>query len=106
MSRYKKGVAFERRIKYWLEEKGYYVIRSAGSHGIFDLIAIPKNRMEIYGIQLKSASEDKWGKSLESFRNFNADVVTKVLIVNGKDKDEIYIFSNNGNRYYETDNLS
>jgi len=34
---YIKGRRFEYRVKKYFEEKGYYVIRSAGSHGIFGL---------------------------------------------------------------------
>jgi len=41
-SKYKKGVNFEYRVKQKLEEHGYFVVRSAGSHGVFDLIAFPQ----------------------------------------------------------------
>lgn len=39
MSRYLKGARFERRVKKYLEEKGYLVIRAAGSKP-FDLVGI------------------------------------------------------------------
>ena len=39
MTQYQRGASFERRVKKYLEEKGYYVIRSAGSHGFGDLVA-------------------------------------------------------------------
>lgn len=93
MSRYKRGAAFERRIQHWLEGKGYLVIRSAGSHGIFDLIAI--SDYEVFGIQLKSANENKYGNGLKKFREYKNDFVIKILIVNGKERDEIYRFINN-----------
>ncbi len=35
-----KGTRLERAVKRRLEEKGYVVIRSAGSHGPFDLVAL------------------------------------------------------------------
>lgn len=38
---YLKGANFERKIKDEYEKQGYLVIRSAGSHSIADLIAIP-----------------------------------------------------------------
>jgi len=41
-TRYQKGADFERRVVKYLEEIGYYAMRSAGSHGMFDVIAIPK----------------------------------------------------------------
>jgi Holliday junction resolvase len=37
---YQSGRRFEYRIKNYLVDKGYFVIRSAGSHGIADLVAI------------------------------------------------------------------
>jgi len=46
-----KGRRFENYIKDKLEARGYYVIRSAGSKGIFDLIAV-KGGVP-YGIQCK-----------------------------------------------------
>jgi hypothetical protein len=51
---YARGVAFERRIKKEWEDMGYLCLRSAGSHGPFDLIAIPraKNR-RVTAIQCK-----------------------------------------------------
>ena len=37
---YESGRRFEYRVKEYLEKKGYYVMRSAGSKSPFDLIAI------------------------------------------------------------------
>ena len=48
---YIKGRNFEYRVKKYYENKGYYVIRSAGSHGIFDLIAISNTK--VLGIQCR-----------------------------------------------------
>lgn len=48
---YKKGRSFEYRVKKILEKQGFYVIRSAGSQGAFDLIAIKRNILYLY--QLK-----------------------------------------------------
>ncbi len=38
----RKGLDFERKIKKIFEEKGYYVVRSAGSRGVADLVALNK----------------------------------------------------------------
>lgn len=38
---YVSGRAFEYRVKRYLEKKGYYVLRTAGSKSAFDLVAIP-----------------------------------------------------------------
>jgi Archaeal holliday junction resolvase (hjc). len=45
---YIKGRNKEYRIKRKLEKEGYYVIRSAGSHSYFDLIAINKEKERSY----------------------------------------------------------
>ncbi len=37
---YNRGRAFEYKRKAWWEGRGYTVLRTAGSHGPFDLIAI------------------------------------------------------------------
>ena len=52
-NRYTKGISFEYSIKKKLENRGYYVCRSAGSHGAFDLVAI-KNGIA-WGIQCKAS---------------------------------------------------
>ncbi len=51
-----KGTRLERVAKRRLEEKGYVVIRSAGSHGPFDLIAL-KSRTPETGTTLGGLSE-------------------------------------------------
>jgi len=48
---YKKGYRFEREIFNLFSSAGFYVIRSAGSHGTFDLIAIKDG--VVFGIQCK-----------------------------------------------------
>lgn len=37
---YRRGAAFENRVKDDMEDAGYYVIRSAGSQGVADLVAL------------------------------------------------------------------
>jgi len=41
MRNYVKGRNFEYRTMYFLRKIGYYVIRSYGSKGLYDLIAVP-----------------------------------------------------------------
>jgi len=55
--RYIKGRNFEYQIKKMLERDGYYVIRSAGSHGAFDLVAIKGNEVKLF--QLKNVRSRK-----------------------------------------------
>jgi Holliday junction resolvase len=39
VTNYARGANFERTVKRDLESRGYFVIRSAGSHGVVDLMA-------------------------------------------------------------------
>lgn len=65
MTVYDGGANVERKAKKELESSGYYVVRSAGSKGAFDLIAIPmKNHIELTPnvirlIQCKKSSSEK-----------------------------------------------
>jgi Holliday junction resolvase len=54
MSHYRKGSDFERLVKHWLEGEGYFVVRSAGSHGPVDLVAI-KGSSPTLLVQCKTA---------------------------------------------------
>jgi len=40
MTHYARGAAFERRVRKELEEDGWFVVRSAGSKGVVDLVAL------------------------------------------------------------------
>ena len=54
MTNYIKGRAFEYKIKDFLERNNYLVFRMAGSHSVFDLIAIKGS--EVKFIQAKEVS--------------------------------------------------
>jgi len=67
MTQYQRGYRFEREVWQKLVEKGYFVVRAAGSHGIFDLIAI-KN-IDVRGVQCKVSgkiSKDELNKMKET----------------------------------------
>ena len=50
---YNSGRTFEYRVKQYLEKKGYYVMRSAGSKSPFDLIAVQtKGKQSTHGTLL------------------------------------------------------
>ena len=55
MARYHTGARAEYKLKHELEKKGWHVIRAAGSHGKWDLIAVRKRkgRLDILLIQVK-----------------------------------------------------
>lgn len=48
----RKGTEFERRVRKELESLGFFVTRSAGSFGVFDLIAV--NKFAVIGIQCRT----------------------------------------------------
>jgi len=59
--RYAKGARYERRAKAELEEDGWVVVRSAGSKGGADLVAI-----KVRQIQIKAVNEPRgWAGELE-----------------------------------------
>ncbi len=71
---YVAGSNFERKLKKYFESKDYYVARTAGSHGPFDLIAIHKERNETLLVQCKirpplKAEYDKLRKAQLMFKN-------------------------------------
>ena len=49
---YQRGRAKEYRVKKKLEDAGLYVVRTAGSHGVCDLVAFGANKLVI-PIQVK-----------------------------------------------------
>jgi Holliday junction resolvase len=51
-ARYRRGADLERKIRARLEEDGYYVVRSAGSKGVLDLVAFRADQTLF--IQVKS----------------------------------------------------
>lgn len=67
--RYVSGRNFEYRVQRILEKGGWLVLRSAGSHGVFDLIAV--NGYITVGVQCKAngrISKAEIGKMLEASR--------------------------------------
>ena len=55
MTPYQRGVRLEYRARDVLRTQGYVVVRSAGSHGPADLIAL--NRREVLLVQVKHAGQ-------------------------------------------------
>ena len=73
---YEKGKNLENYIARRLREKEFYVARSAGSKGVFDLIAIPPKTksLRVYGIQAKvdgKFSKNEIEKMKEAGKNYN-----------------------------------
>ena len=67
---YIKGRAYEYKAKKVLEEQGYTVVRTAGSHGPWDLMAIKEGTDEpVKCVQIKvTKSEDQLKRLLRGFK--------------------------------------
>lgn len=57
MTNYSRGANFERLVQKLLEEQGWFVIRSAGSHGLVDLVAFKQDCITRF-IQCKISKGD------------------------------------------------
>ena len=70
MSRYHIGARAEYKLKHELEKHGWHVIRAAGSHGKWDLVAVRKvgDRIDVALIQVKRRRPPK-KPSLSVYRN-------------------------------------
>lgn len=68
--RYAKGRAAEHAYKAMLEERGWWVVRSAGSHGPADLVALSKWRKPLL-VQVKAGGKvygKAWVKAADELR--------------------------------------
>lgn len=58
----RRGTTVEYRARDWLREAGYYVVRAAGSHGAFDLVALgPRSGLavSVKGDRAKLSDEER-----------------------------------------------
>jgi len=80
MTNYSNGSAHERRTKEKLEADGYYVIKSAGSRGVADLVAIKRDQILLVQGKLSSRLDPKdWNQLLTV-----ADEIGALAIVVGR----------------------
>lgn len=64
---YRRGVAIERKAKAELELDGYTVVRTAGSHGPWDLVAVKEGSQEpVRCIQVKRTGSPLGAKRLKN----------------------------------------
>ena len=64
---YKIGTYFERKARKELEADGYYVVRSAASKGIWDLVAIKSDSIKLVQVKVRSSAISKDRTLIESF---------------------------------------
>ena len=66
---YQSGRRFEYKVKKYYENKGYTVLRTSGSHGFADLVAIKNDARTIIFIQCKNRKPTK--QETRKFQEFN-----------------------------------
>lgn len=94
-SKYTSGRNKEYQTKQVLEKEGYIVLRSAGSKGVFDIVAIGDTVVRL--IQVKSTIKDvKFNDEIERLRSINTPACcTKELWVYYRGKPvQIYTIDN------------
>jgi len=85
---YRRGYVVERLAFKELEELGYFVVRSSGSHTKADLVAIPKYGDKVLLIQLKRV-KGKYGNFSQDMKEFSE---LKFLGASGKENKNIVKF--------------
>ncbi|GAF94020.1 unnamed protein product, partial [marine sediment metagenome] len=75
---YRSGRNFEYRVKKYLEEKGYYVMRSAGSKSPFDLVAVSDVHLLLIQCKYGKAPSGETKKELITWKNKTIGIPTLV----------------------------
>lgn len=75
---YRAGVRLERLWMAQMKQQGYYVARSAGSHGVIDCIAW--NDTEIIMAQIKNGNRAWNSADLENLRKLPRPANAKVIL--------------------------
>jgi len=88
-SNYKKGRRFEYLVAQKLRAKGFLVIRSAGSKGVFDLIAIANKN--IYGIQCKTSNYVSKSEITKLIESGNKHGIIPLLATKQNKKAKLYV---------------
>ncbi len=83
---YQRGRAFEYRMKELLEQEGYEVFRTAGSHSRFDLIAIKKPFILFLQLKKKKLSSNEMSKLIDSIGDlYSQPLVSYSFVISSKD---------------------
>jgi Holliday junction resolvase len=84
---YQKGYTFEKRVQKYFEERDFFVVRSAGSKGVADLVVIRPYRLPIF-------VQCKYGKNITTeekmkLRDKCEDLNVRGLIAYGRPREKI-----------------
>ena len=78
---YNRGRAKEYRIKKKLEKEGWIVLRTSGSNGFADLIAIKKDEINFIQSKPRKFSETQKKKLMDKYDWINNEFMCKFLII-------------------------
>lgn len=81
------GSNFERKIKREFENRGYFVVRSAGSKSPIDLVAIKEGIPILVQCKIKEITK----KEIDELRKLQNKVKCKVLAIVKKNKETNYL---------------
>ena len=97
--KYRIGRAFEYRCKKHFEKQGYWVMRSSGSHGQADLLAI--GRGEILLIQCTTNEKMKSEKEIKALKDLAKSMALPCFAVLATRKGRNIIIKRYPNHYKE-----
>ena len=75
--KYNKGRTFEYKVRKELEKRDYFVVRSAGSHTIVDLVAFSKNKnneFPVLLVQCKSGENKLSKKEIKEIEELELEI--------------------------------
>ena len=97
-----KGAKRERQFLKMLEKKEYLCVKSGGSLGIFDIVAVPKYSGEsVLLVQVKSNRIS--GKERKAIEKFKVGGVKMIAIKPDYKKWKVYMWVETGKHWYPMD---
>lgn len=96
----KKGRYFENKARKELEAEGFYVMRSGGSKGLWDLIASRRDKIKFIQVKRNQLPRPKERKRLAKFDC--PEIATKeIWVYYGMGQKKIYVYKDVWNIPYE-----
>ncbi len=91
MTNYEKGRRREYQVMRALEAAGFYCIRAAGSHGLFDVVAIGPNELRLIQVKANQMASPAEQECLREF-DLGPEGTSKYiwLYVNGQRKPIVH----------------
>ncbi|MCJ7816775.1 MAG: hypothetical protein MUP55_02855, partial [Candidatus Aenigmarchaeota archaeon] len=69
MTNYRRGYMIELKAKKQLENDGYYVTRSSGSHGIVDIFAVGESDIKAIQLKRSKSAERSYFSEISALRS-------------------------------------